>query len=389
MPLRVLTFNLLWKALMKTLVRFGAVVLATAVLGVGCSARRAHVRHNDEKFAGSSSPSRLVVQINNVTDENKSRRNHVELFLDGKKIEPSRTAEGGQREYLYELSLPSGVHKIHGTYRAKSFWKDKEFKLATHDGRVRLYPGYTTFLTMALEKKSDGSLLRDKVFFTETPRAVRTKAAPQIAQTTTTERKIIEAPRAVFVEKKAEAQDEQNTAERPIIVVPAAPQNVVAPQISEPATSSSAIQTAASERVTPVVSLDRVAVPNEPIETKPATATLSQTETATTIMTVERATPIETAPQISAAPISRVEDSAAFATGKIALQINTTPANADVIVDDKYLGQSPLVTHVERGRSHVIQISKKGYADKIKLLERSAFGNQATYFLIEKLEKEE
>ena len=104
-------------------------------------------------------------------------------------------------------------------------------------------------------------------------------------------------------------------------------------------------------------------------------------------MNIERATPIAAAPQISAT--SHVETAAALAAGKIALQINTTPANADVIVDDKYLGQSPLVTYVERGRSHVIQISKKGFADKIKLLDRNEFDKQQTYFLIEKLEKEE
>ncbi len=378
---------------MKTLPRLGLIAFVMAVLAIGCSVRRAQIRQSDGNFIGASRPSRLVVQIGNVTDENKSRRNQVELAVNGKKIKPSRTAEDRQSDYLYELSLPNGTHKIHAKYRAKSFWKDKEFTLATHDGRVRLYPGYTTFLTMNLEKKTDGRLTRDKVFFTETPRLMRTNATPQIAQTPSPERKVVAATRVVPVEIKLDRQENETTEtaqeERPIRVIPVAPKTVAAPQILAP-TRVNTTPATFSERAIPVVSLDRVAVPNKPVEQKLVSVAPSHTETMAPLLTVERAASIEAAPQASAAPaqISHIETSAALA-GKIALQINTTPANAEVIVDDKYLGQSPLVTHVERGRSHVIQISKKGYAEKIKLLDLNEFGNQPTYFLIEKLEKEE
>lgn len=369
---------------MKTLFRLGALVLAVAVLSLGCSSRRAAVRQSGENFANANEPSRLVVQISNVTDENKSRQNQIELWVNGKKLRPTQTAVGGRGEYLYELSLRSGVYKIHGKYRAKSFWKDKEFQLATHDGRVRLYPGYTTFLTMTLEKKSDGSLLRDKVFFTEAPRPVRVNARPQIAQTVTTPAPI-ERPRAVFIANKPEAPKEEGMItpskneietttqpERPILVVPVAPQAAAAPSELN------------ANPVTPAVSLDRVAAP---VETPRATP---QVETPHIAAPNERDVSTSVVPQVQAAPValSHVETSAA-APGKIALQINTTPANADVIVDDKYLGQAPLIVHVERGRSHVVQISKKGYADKIKLIDRSEFESQQTYFLIEKLEREE
>lgn len=363
---------------MKTLLRLGALVLAMAVFSLGCSSRRPAVRQSGENFTNANEPSRLVVQISNVTDENKSRQNQIELWVNGKKLRPTHTTVGGRGEYLYELSLRSGVYKIHGKYRAKSFWKDKEFQLATHDGRVRLYPGYTTFLTMTLEKKSDGSLLRNKVFFTEAPRPMRVNAKPQIAQTVTTPPPI-ERPRAVFIASKPEAPPEANMAapsknevesatqvERPIIVVPVAPQAAAAP--TEPSANI----------VTPAVSLDRVAVPVEAQKVTPAPEVMHPA------IAIERIA----APAAAPVAIAHVETSAA-APGKIALQINTTPANAEVIVDDKYLGQSPLITHVERGRSHVVQISKKGYADKIKLIDRSEFGNQQTYFLIEKLEREE
>jgi hypothetical protein len=73
-------------------------------------------------------------------------------------------------------------------------------------------------------------------------------------------------------------------------------------------------------------------------------------------------------------------------TGKIALQINTMPIHCNVIVDDKMVGQSPLTVYVDRRSSHVVQIFREGYEEKIKVLDRQFFGNDATYLLIEKLE---
>ncbi|MGH7455541.1 MAG: PEGA domain-containing protein, partial [bacterium] len=72
--------------------------------------------------------------------------------------------------------------------------------------------------------------------------------------------------------------------------------------------------------------------------------------------------------------------------GKIALQINTVPASADVIVDDRYLGQSPLITYIDRYTDHLIQISKQGYEEKAKFIDHHEFGDQKIFFLIEKLE---
>ncbi len=71
---------------------------------------------------------------------------------------------------------------------------------------------------------------------------------------------------------------------------------------------------------------------------------------------------------------------------QIALQINTIPLHCNVIVDDKMVGQSPLTVYVDRRRSHVVQIFRDGYKEKIKVLDRQFFGNDAIYLLMEKLE---
>lgn len=70
----------------------------------------------------------------------------------------------------------------------------------------------------------------------------------------------------------------------------------------------------------------------------------------------------------------------------IALQINTAPAHCDIIVNDNYAGQSPLTVHIDRTRSHVIQISKSGYIEKMKFIDHREFDDEKVHFLIERLE---
>ncbi len=363
---------------MKTQPRFLLMgVLAAMLSAFACftlDSQAAQPRaHSAQLEESSSARSRLVVQINNVADENSSRRNRVDLFVNGKKIEPSNMGARVQRDQVYELALPSGVHKIHAVYHAQSFWKEMEYKITTHDGSVRLYPDYTTFLSIALEKKSDGTLARNKNLFTEIPRLTNPPATtPEITPGQFSPAKIVEPVRAITTQTLADKEESEKvdsvTEARPIMIAPVAPRVRASAQASEPKPelepARSVIVPENSENAIPVVNLDRNVAPNEPLKASVISAGVAP------------------APVVS----SHVESAARIA-GKIALQINTTPTNAEVIVDDRFVGQSPLIAHVERDRSHVIQISKKGYAEKIKLLDRSELGNQQTYFLIEKLEK--
>ena len=69
----------------------------------------------------------------------------------------------------------------------------------------------------------------------------------------------------------------------------------------------------------------------------------------------------------------------------ITLQIKTAPSNADVLIDNEFIGKSPLRVMVDRTNDHEIQISKRGYEEVIKYLDRNKFGNEKTIHLIQKL----
>jgi hypothetical protein len=70
----------------------------------------------------------------------------------------------------------------------------------------------------------------------------------------------------------------------------------------------------------------------------------------------------------------------------LTLQINTTPSGADVTVDDRYLGQSPLKVTVTADENHVVQISRAGYQEVVKLIDAKELRGQTMLQLLMKLE---
>jgi len=73
----------------------------------------------------------------------------------------------------------------------------------------------------------------------------------------------------------------------------------------------------------------------------------------------------------------------------VMLQINTSPSGADVIVDDRYYGQSPVKVAVEKGQSHVVQVSRPGHQEIIKMLDANELRDQSLVQLLIKLEADE
>jgi hypothetical protein len=68
------------------------------------------------------------------------------------------------------------------------------------------------------------------------------------------------------------------------------------------------------------------------------------------------------------------------------LQINTSPAGADVIVDDRYLGQSPVKITIDKNQNHVIQISHQGFREVVKILNAADLQNESLIQMVIKLE---
>jgi len=72
----------------------------------------------------------------------------------------------------------------------------------------------------------------------------------------------------------------------------------------------------------------------------------------------------------------------------ITLQINTVPEHAQIIVDDKVVGQSPLRYDVSRSSDHVVQVSAEGYRTKTKFIDRTKMGAKDIFLVVQELERE-
>jgi len=314
-----------------------------------------------EKVPQTSSTPNLVVQINNVADEGKSRKNTVELFINDKKVLPAHKIDRAQRNYVHELALASGVYKIKAIYHANN--KEKKYKVSTTDGKVRIYPDRSTFLSIALDKKRDGTLKQKKNYFTESDQPFVISQAP----TTSTPMMIkSEAPEREKVENNAAVQtvpiafvNEENQRRR---LTPLPQQRITFPDPQQ------AITSPRPERRLPGQG--------------PKSAPRVETVNVAPIPSQPQPVPV---PPVSE-PLNQPLESAPVRSDQIALQINTVPTRAEVIVDDKHAGQSPLIIHVDRWSDHVVQISKAGYEDKMKFLDHHQFGQEKKYFMIEKLE---
>jgi len=70
----------------------------------------------------------------------------------------------------------------------------------------------------------------------------------------------------------------------------------------------------------------------------------------------------------------------------LTLQINTTPSGADVIIDDRYVGQSPLKVAVTSNQNHVVQISRAGHVEVLKVIDAKELRGQSMVQLLVKME---
>lgn len=86
-------------------------------------------------------------------------------------------------------------------------------------------------------------------------------------------------------------------------------------------------------------------------------------------------------------PATEIQQSAQI--GGVTLQINTMPIGADIYVDDRFVGQSPVRAVVNGGEGHVIQIARSGYREHLKVLDAGDLSGKTDLQIIVRLEKDE
>jgi len=268
-------------------------------------------------------PVNLIVTIDNVADIRTSFKNRVELFINDVAIKPEKEFSNYEKTYTYHLRLQPGYYRIKAVYYASDGWTEEEYPILARD-LVKIAPGMRTLLKATIQKTWDGFPVHKRMYFDVSHEPLSEAPKPQ-------EPSVVKYP--PVIEKKP--QPPQPVPQKPPEVRPA-------PPVSEPP-------------------------PPSPIEKPPK---------------VQPVPPASERPPVPPRPPVDLPTPEEF----IILQINTFPPGSDVIVDDRYVGQTPLKITVDRGSSHIVQISRKGYQGIMKFLDHREFSGQKILHLMFKLQ---
>ncbi len=267
-------------------------------------------------------PNNLIIKIDNVADDRQSYKNYVVLRINGREITPVEKISNFSSAYSYPMRLQPGVYEIKAEYHTVGFWREHVHEI-TPDEPVKILPDQRTVLEARLEKNHRGELAEKRAKF-----------------------------RVSFENLVTEIAAFRGENISPVKIVPfpsiARTSNIVVPPLHD-----AEMQEKISAAPAPVISRPMPASPRPAIEREPAA----------------ESTPGKPA-------------SGALAT----LQINTSPAGADVIVDDRYYGQSPVKITIDKNQNHVIQIAQQGYKEVVKILNAADLQNEPLMQLVIKLE---
>ena len=93
-------------------------------------------------------------------------------------------------------------------------------------------------------------------------------------------------------------------------------------------------------------------------------------------------------PAVQVTPPAPPVQQPGLSPGRIKLQINSIPVGADIYVNDRFVGQSPARVIIDRSEGHIIQITKAGYKEYLKVIDAGELVNKNDLQVIVRLEKD-
>jgi len=86
-------------------------------------------------------------------------------------------------------------------------------------------------------------------------------------------------------------------------------------------------------------------------------------------------------------PPGSQEDDSDVDTQKVAIVIASIPSGADVVVDEMFVGQTPLRLSVSRREPHSVQLSATDFEPMVKLIDPSSLEDGTVQHLLYRLKK--
>jgi len=132
----------------------------------------------------------------------------------------------------------------------------------------------------------------------------------------------------------------------------------------------------------------RYATLDEPVFRRVAGPKMEIVEPVRDVVASKQPEIVEVRPKAKDTPVI-IERPPVIRRESVTLQINTMPIGADIYIDDRFVGQSPVRVVVTRNEGHVVQISRKGFQEHLKVLDAGDLSGRKDLQIIVRLEKVE
>ncbi|NIA28977.1 MAG: hypothetical protein GWP06_03580 [Actinobacteria bacterium] len=106
----------------------------------------------------------LVIKIGNVADQGSSYKNHLNLYINDKLIQPDWAVSNIENTFTYKLKLKPGYYKVRAEYFAYIGWGEDKFPIMTQK-LVRITHDQRTFLKCNIAKEPNGTPVNKKMYF--------------------------------------------------------------------------------------------------------------------------------------------------------------------------------------------------------------------------------
>ncbi|NOY58999.1 MAG: hypothetical protein GXO75_08710 [Calditrichaeota bacterium] len=106
----------------------------------------------------------LVIKISNVADDGSSYKNHLNLYINDKLIQPDWAVSNIENTFTYKLKLKPGYYKVRAEYFAYIGWGEEKFSIMTQK-LVRITHDRRTFLKCNIAKEPNGTPVNKKMYF--------------------------------------------------------------------------------------------------------------------------------------------------------------------------------------------------------------------------------
>ncbi|MBN1997870.1 hypothetical protein JW935_09985 [candidate division KSB1 bacterium] len=106
----------------------------------------------------------FIIKIGNVADEGSSYKNRIDLYVNGKRVDPNWLVSNVQDEFVYRMKVRPGYYDIKAYYFAYIGWGDEKYKIISSE-LIPVSHDKVTTVKCDIAKKPNGEPVNKVMYF--------------------------------------------------------------------------------------------------------------------------------------------------------------------------------------------------------------------------------